>query len=46
MINHYKWSLTELDDMMPWEREIYVAMLKQFVEEENQRLKEQERKYK
>ena len=46
MINHYKWSLTELDDMMPWEREIYVAMLKQFVEEENQRLKENERKYK
>ena len=44
MTNHYKWSLTELDDMMPWEREIYVAMLKQFVEEENQRLKEQERK--
>jgi len=32
--------------MMPWEREIYVAMLKQFVEEENQRLREQERKYK
>jgi len=31
---------------MPWEREIYVAMLKQFVEEENQRLKENERKYK
>ena len=46
MINHYKWSLTELDDMMPWEREIYVAMLKQYVEEENKRLKEQERKYK
>ena len=39
-MNHYKWSLTELDDMMPWEREIYVAMLKQYVEEENQRLKE------
>ena len=46
MTNHYKWSLTELDDMMLWEREIYVAMLKQFVEEENQRLKENERKYK
>jgi len=32
--------------MMPWEREIYVAMLKQYVEEENKRLKEQERKFK
>ena len=46
MTNHYKWSLTELDNMMPWEREIYVAMLKQYVEEENKRLKEQERKFK
>ena len=45
-MQHHKYSLTELDDMMPWEREIYVAMLKQFVEEENQRLKENERKYK
>jgi len=32
--------------MMPWEREIYVAMLKQYVEEENKRLREQERKFK
>ena len=46
MMNHYKWSITELDNMMLWEREIYVGMLKQYVEEENQRLKEQERKYK
>ena len=45
-MTHYNYRLNELDDMMPWEREIYVAMLKQFVEEENQRLKEQERKYK
>ena len=45
-MTHYNYSLSELDDMMPWEREIYVAMLKQFVEEENQRLREQERKYK
>ena len=46
MSNHYKWSLTELDNMMPWEREIYVGMLKNYIEEENQILKEQERKYK
>ncbi len=46
MMTHYKYSLTELDNMMPWEREIYVGMMKQYIEEENQRLKEQERKYK
>ena len=46
MSNHYKWSLTELDNMMPWEREIYVGMLRNYIEEENKRLKQQERKYK
>jgi len=31
---------------MPWEREIYVGMLRNYIEEENERLKQQERKYK
>ena len=35
MMQHYKYSLTELDDMIPWEREIYVSLLQQYVEEEN-----------
>jgi hypothetical protein len=30
--------------MMPWEREIYVAMLVQYIEEENQKIKERMRK--
>jgi hypothetical protein len=30
--------------MMPWERDIYVAMLIQYIEEENQKLKERQRK--
>ena len=42
MTNHYKWSLTELDDMMPWEREIYVGLMLQYIEEEKIRI-EQER---
>jgi hypothetical protein len=29
---------------MPWEREIYVAMLVQYIEEENQKIKERMRK--
>ena len=46
MMTHYNYSLTELDNMMPWEREIYVGMLRNYIEEENERLKQQERKYK
>jgi hypothetical protein len=30
--------------MMPWERDIYVAMLIQYIEEENQKLKERQKR--
>ena len=35
MMQHHKYSLTELENMIPWEREIYVSLLQQHVEEEN-----------
>jgi len=35
LIQHHKYSLTELENMMPWEREIYVTLLSQYIEEEN-----------
>lgn len=41
MMQHHHYSLTELDNMMPWEREIYVSMLIEFLEEEKERMKEQ-----
>ena len=34
-------SLTELENMLPWEREIYVTMLVQHIEEENEKIKQQ-----
>jgi hypothetical protein len=42
MIQHHKWSLTELEDMMPYEREIYVTLLTNWVAEENERIKQQQ----
>ena len=44
MMQHHKYSLTELEMMMPWEREIYMGLLMQWIKEENERIKEQERK--
>ena len=44
MMQHYNYSLTELDEMMPWEREIYVGLLKQHIEEENERQRERQQK--
>ena len=43
MMTHYKYSLTELDDMIPWEREIYMGLLKQYIEEEVERQRQRER---
>jgi hypothetical protein len=40
-MQHHKYSLTELDEMIPWEREIYLNLLMQHLEEEKERLKQQ-----
>jgi hypothetical protein len=39
MMQHHKYSLTELDNMMPWEREIYINLLMQFIKEEEDEAK-------
>ena len=43
MMQYHNWNLTELDNMMPWEREIYVTLLQNHVKEENEKAAEQER---
>tara|TARA_Y100000004_G_scaffold6707_1_gene7608 strand:+ start:1807 stop:1980 length:174 start_codon:yes stop_codon:yes gene_type:complete len=35
LLQYHKYSLTELENMIPWEREVYVTMLQQHIEEEN-----------
>ena len=37
MMQHHKYSLTELENMIPWERDIYVNLLMQHIAEEKQR---------
>ena len=39
-MQHHKYSLTELENMIPWEREIYVDMLVEYIKEENKKQKE------
>ena len=43
-MQHHKYSLTELDNMMPWEREIYVGLLQNYIKEENERIEKENRK--
>jgi len=44
LMQYHKYSLTELEDMIPWEREIYVEMLMQHIKEENEKIREKQRK--
>ena len=42
-MQHHNYSLSDLENMIPWEREIYVTLLTQFLEEERQRMESQNR---
>ena len=44
MIQHHKYSLSDIENMVPWERDVYVDLLQQHIREENERIKEQNRK--
>ena len=41
MMQQHHYSLSELEDMVPWEREIYLGLLMKFLEEERERNKQQ-----
>jgi hypothetical protein len=39
-MQHHKYSLTEIENMVPWERDIYVSLLVNYIKEENERQRE------
>ena len=34
MMQHHNYSLSDLDNMLPWEREVYVGLLIEHLEEQ------------
>jgi len=36
-MQHHKYSLTEIENLIPWEKEIYLTMLIKYIEEENEK---------
>jgi len=40
LMHHHKYSLTELENLIPFERDIYVTLLKQYLEEQEERAKQ------
>ena len=45
LMHNFKWSLTEFENMLPWERDIYLAKLKKQLEEEKQEQQKQEQRH-
>ena len=41
-MQYHKYSLTEIENMMPWERDIYVGLLQHHLEEEELKQKQQQ----
>tara|TARA_Y100000590_G_C14867637_1_gene693850 strand:- start:112 stop:309 length:198 start_codon:yes stop_codon:yes gene_type:complete len=44
MVQHHKYSFTEIENMMPWERDIYINMLVDHVEKENEKVRQEQAK--
>lgn len=45
LMHDHKFSLASIEDMIPWERDVYMILLKQWLEEEKKRIEEQKRKH-
>ena len=44
LAQHHGWSITELEEMLPWEREIYMTQVQKHIQDENKRIQEQQRR--
>ena len=44
-MQHHNYSLSDIENMMPWEREIYVDMLVTYIKEENDKQKQREARH-
>tara|TARA_B100000927_G_scaffold286528_1_gene278152 strand:+ start:540 stop:680 length:141 start_codon:yes stop_codon:yes gene_type:complete len=45
-MQHHGYSLHEIEMMMPWEREIYLTMLLEYIKKEEEERKKVESQYK
>ena len=43
-MQHHKYSLPELENMLPWEREVYVSLLVNYLKEEKERRERDKRR--
>ena len=39
LMQYHKYSLTEIENMMPWERDVHVSLLQNHIKEEEEKAK-------
>ena len=44
MMQHHNYSLEELENMVPWEREIYIGLLMNYLRDEREQREQEKRK--
>jgi hypothetical protein len=37
-MQHHKYSLSEIDGMIPWEKEVYISMLLDFISQQKEEM--------
>ena len=42
LMTHYKYTLADIENMIPWEREIYLGLLDKYIKEENERIQKEQ----
>ena len=43
-MQHHNYSLVELEEMLPWEREIYIGLLMNYLKEEKDRIEQEQQR--
>ena len=41
-MQHHKYNLSEIEGMIPWERDVYLTQLIEYIETENEKIQLQE----
>jgi hypothetical protein len=44
MMQHHNYSLEELENMVPWEREIYIGLLMNYLQDEKEQREQEEKR--
>jgi len=44
-MQHHKYSISDIEQMLPWERDIYVSMLTNYIKEENEKRQREIKKW-